>query len=697
MLWPKKDKHKKFKSPGSKRLIAIDSFIDNSLYKLKTILLNFWDMLLNSVARYRITTGFCRVLIEITDEALSFLLIFTALFTLFATSILQVTKSDWYNKDQYSITFLDRYNKFLGYRGTIKSQNVPISQMPPYVIKAVLATEDRRFFYHYGIDLYGLTRAVSQNLAQGGVVQGGSTLSQQLAKNMFLSNERTLVRKIKEAVLALWFERNYNKKQILQMYLNNAYMGGGTFGINSAAKFYFGKDIRQVNLAEAAMLAGLFKAPSKYAPHIHPQAAKDRADVVLSNLVNSGFMNESEVKEARAHPAIAIKAPTLTSPDYFLDYAYEQIKNMKDQFSERSLIVQTTLDPKLQDAAQAAVQYHIQEYGQTYNVHQAAVVVLANDGSLRAMIGGKDYSESHFNRAVNGGRQAGSAFKPYVYAVMMERGLTPQSTVIDEPINWGGWAPRNDNGRFIGQVNLTTALAYSINSVPVRLTYEILHGDTQPIRDLVKNMGVTSNILAHKTMVLGTSNMTALDQATGFNVLANGGRVGNRHLFLKISATNGKLLWLYKANEVPLKQVLSAQSAAYMNQMMTQVVERGSGRRAALPNIAVAGKTGTTQAYRDAWFVGFTGNFTTAVWMGNDNYTPTQRLFGGIVPAMIFHTIMEYAHRNIKLSPLFGVTQTITRPDNEPNEDTIDYGNIGVLSPASTQILSDISKALSNV
>ncbi|WJW80172.1 PBP1A family penicillin-binding protein [Bartonella sp. TP] len=695
MLWPKKNKNKKFKSPGSDKLIAIDSLIDDSLFKIKNSTAVAWGILLNTIERYRLT-GFLRAVIEITDEALTFLLIFTALFTILATSILQITKTDWYNKDHLSVTFLDRYNKLLGSRGTVQSQNVAIDQMPPYVVKAVLATEDRRFFYHYGIDLYGLSRALSQNLAQGGVVQGGSTLTQQLAKNMFLSNERTLVRKVKEAVLALWFERNYDKKQILQMYLNNAYMGGGAFGINAAAKFYFGKDIRQVSLAEAAMLAGLFKAPSKYAPHIHPEAAKERADVVLSNLVNSGFMNESEIKEARAHPAQAIVTTPFTSPDYFLDYAYEKIKEMQDKFNEHSLIVQTTLDPNIQEAAQAAVQYHLQQYGKSYNVSQAAVVVLSNDGSLRAMIGGKDYGESHFNRAVHGGRQAGSAFKPYVYAVVMERGLTPDTTIVDAPINWGGWAPRNDNGRFIGRINLTTALAYSINSVPVRLTYEFLHGDTQPIRDLIKNMGINADILAHKTMVLGTSNMTTMDQATGFNVFANGGRAGNRHLFLKISSGSGRLLWLYNGQENPMRQVMSAQSAAYMNQMMTQVVTRGSGHRAALENIPVAGKTGTSQAYRDAWFVGFTGDYTTAVWMGNDNYSPTNRLFGGILPAMIFHTIMEYAHRNIKLHPLFGVAQNISRPSNEPNEDTINYGNLGVLSPVSTDILEDINKALTH-
>lgn len=680
------------KNPRRKdKLLAIDSYINNSLYTIKSWLSQLWGIALIVFDRYRIY-GFKKFFIDVSSELLNLGTLGITIFSLIGSATLFITNSDWHNKDNLSVTFLDRYNNVIGQRGSMSAQSVPLNEMPPYVIKAVLATEDRRFFSHRGLDFWGLGRALTQNVEKGGVVQGGSTLTQQLAKNMFLSNERTLARKVKEAFLAIWLEANYSKKQILQMYLDNAYMGGGNFGIAAASKFYFNKDIRKVTLAEAAMLAGLFKAPSKFAPHIHPLAAQERANVVLNNLVESGFMNESEVAEARRHPAVTSATESQQSPDYFLDYAYEEVKKLNIKFPTQHIIVQTTLDSKIQTIAQQTVKRYLQYYGNGYHVSQAAVVVLANNGSLRAMVGGKDYDESHFNRATHGERQVGSSFKPYVYALALNQGLTPDSIVLDEPINWGGWEPHNDNNRYLGRVNLTTALAYSLNTVAVRLAHDVLHGDTTAIYNFVKSMGIEGNILKHKTMVLGTSNMTALDQATGYNVFANGGMAGNRHIFLRINTSDGKLIWSYSPQK--MYRVLSAQSTAYLNQMMTQVVEKGSGRRAVIAGINVAGKTGTTQSFRDAWFVGYTGNFTTAVWMGNDNYRPTNRLFGGILPAMIFRSIMQEAQKTVMPAQLYGVSAPSMRPNNL--QSNASYSDLGILSPTSTNVIRNIAKELAN-
>lgn len=677
------------KDKKPKNLLDIDAKIDTALFKIKNFIARFWSINLIILHRYNVA-GFKAFIVEFLSESLTIGAIGLTILAMLGTSILQITKTDWHNKHSFSVTFLDRYNNVIGQRGIMNSQSVPIEQMPSYVIKAVLATEDRRFYSHFGLDFWGLARAFTQNMYSNSVVQGGSTLTQQLAKNMFLTNKRTLPRKIKEAFLALWLEANYNKKQILQMYLDNAYLGGGNFGINAACEFYFGKPVQQITLAEAAILAGLFKAPSKFAPHIHPEASRARTNVVLDNLVNSGLMNESEVEQARQHPAHIIGKDRQTAPNYFLDYAYEEIKKLGINFPVNHVIVQTTLDKHIQQIAEDTVKTTLDNYGKQYDVSQAALVVLANNGALRAMIGGRDYDESSFNRATKGERQVGSSFKPYVYAMALERGLTPQSIVLDAPINWGGWAPHNNNNRYIGHITLETALTYSINTVAVRLAYEVLHRDIMPIYNFVKSIGIEGNILKHKTMVLGTSNMTPLDQATGFNVFANGGMTGNRHLFLKVSTASGKILWQYKAQ--PMRRVLSARSSAYLNQMMTQVVEKGSGHRAAIPGLAIAGKTGTTQAFRDAWFVGFSGNFTTAVWMGNDNDKSTNRLFGGILPAMIFHQIMLEAHKTVKLQPLYGF-----KFSNTPNLQLEDqFSSVGILSPASTNILHNMVKAFNH-
>ncbi|WP_019223712.1 transglycosylase domain-containing protein [Bartonella rattaustraliani] len=689
--------HKPFQSPT---LIKFDALFDTTLYRLRSANRFFWNKTKVISQSFQIQ-GWKRFIVEILDEALTLGLIAFSFFTVVGIPVFALTKSDWRSPKNFSILFLDQYGNPIGHRGALPETPVPVEEMPDYVIKAVLATEDRRFFDHWGIDLYGLTRAISQNMQAKSVVQGGSTLTQQLAKNLFLTNERTIIRKIKEAYLALWLETNFSKKQILQLYLDRAYMGGNNFGIASAAKFYFGKNIRNVSLSESAMLAGLFKAPSKYAPHRHLFAAQTRANVVLSNLVNGEFMTKSQIINAHRHPANTVPQRDNNQPDYFLDWVFEEVKKMSDQLPSHTLIVQTTLDPNIQKAAEESITYHLQQYGQQYRVTQAAAVILDNNGAVRAIVGGVDYNKSQFNRATQGGRQPGSSFKPYVYAAAMEHGLSPSTMVLDAPIHWGGWSPKNNSGRYLGKIDLATALAFSINTVPVYLTYKYLNRDTQPIIDLIKNMGIKAHILSHKTMVLGTSNMTPLDQATGFNVFANGGMAGNRHSFTKIRTIDGRVIWDFEHDGKKPYRVLSGQSAAYMNQMMVGVTTRGSGKRAALPMTLVAGKTGTSQSYRDAWFVGFTGNYTGAVWMGNDDFSPMNRAFGGGVPAMIWHRIMFSAHQNIMLKQLYGVKDSLLpyQPPTLPSHNDADTTpSIAYTpSPKTLKIIQQIDKDLKNL
>ncbi|WP_455481078.1 transglycosylase domain-containing protein [Bartonella sp. B12(2025)] len=693
----KKKKGQYNKSFHSPALIELDALFDTALYHIRSANSFFWNKA-KITSQYFHIQGWKRFIVEILNEILTLGLIGFTLFTIVGISILELTKKDWYVPKNFSILFLDRYGNPIGHRGALPTVSVPVEEMPDYVIKAVLATEDRRFFDHWGIDLYGLTRAILQNMQAKSVVQGGSTLTQQLAKNLFLTNERTITRKIKEAYLSLWLEANFSKKQILQLYLERAYMGGSNFGIAAAAKFYFGKNIRDISLSESAMLAGLFKAPTKYAPHSHLFTAQKRANVVLFNLVNSGFMTKSQIINAHRHPARAITKIKNDQPDYFLDWAFNEVKKISDQLPSHTLIIQTTLDPDIQKAAEESIAYHLHQYGQQYRATQAATVILDNNGAVCAIVGGLDYNKSQFNRATQGGRQPGSSFKPYVYATAMEHGLSPSTIVLDAPINWGGWSPKNNSGRYLGKVDLATALAFSINTVPVYITYQYLNRDTQPIIDLIKNMGIHAHILSHKTMVLGTSNMTPMDQATGFNVFANGGMAGNLHGFTQIMTTDGHVVWNFEHNGNRPHRVLSGQSAAYMNQMMVGVTTRGSGKRAALPMTLVAGKTGTSQSYRDAWFVGFTGNYTGAVWMGNDDYSPMNRAFGGGVPAMIWHRIMLYAHQNIMLKQLYGVKDSLlhyqphTLPSHNDSElaPKIPY----TLSPKTLNIVRLINKDL---
>ncbi len=622
------------------RLLGVDSWINSSLHEAGHGLVDGYERLCIFMHRFK-AEGIRRWVFEFLSESYSLGVVGALVLLAFAIPAFDEIGKDWRTQSDFAVTFLDRYGNVIGRRGILQDDTVELEDLPDNLIKAVLATEDRRFFQHFGIDFMGTFRALVENARAGGVVQGGSSITQQLAKNLFLSNERTLQRKIKEAYLALWLEANLTKREILKLYLDRAYMGGGTFGVGAAAEFYFGKKAQDLDLAECAMLAGLFKAPTKYAPHINLPAARGRANEVLSNMVQAGFMTEGQVIGARRHPATAVERSQTASADYFLDWAFEQVKSHVDG-KDKVLIARTTLDMRLQKAAEAAIESTLRESGEAYNVRQAALVSLEpDDGAIRAMVGGRDYGVSTFNRAVNALRQPGSSFKPYVYATALETGkFTPDTMVVDAPISIGNWTPQNYGRSYKGRLTLRNALRQSLNTVAVRLSVAT---GRQPIADLAARMGVSTPLKVTRSMALGSSEVTVLDQATGYSAFANGGyRIDPRGL-VDIRTTSGKVVYDANANPRPRERVLKESTVLGMIDMMHTVVEAGTGRRARLPGINVAGKTGTTNAYRDAWFVGYTGNFTTAIWFGNDNYEPTRRLTGGVLPAATWAKYMRVA------------------------------------------------------
>jgi penicillin-binding protein 1A len=575
----------------------------------------------------------------------------------------ETSDDDWLKKSELAVTFLDRYGNEVGSRGIKHNDAIPLEEFPDHLIKAVLATEDRRFYEHVGIDPSGLFRAMSANARAGGVVQGGSSITQQLAKNLFLSNERTIERKVKEAFLATWLETRLSKNEIFKLYLDRAYMGGGTFGVDAAAQFYFGKSARDVNLAEAAMLAGLFKAPGRFAPHINLPAARARANVVLDNLVEAGFMTEGQVFGARRNPANVVDRRDERSPNYYLDWAFDEVKKIVDTLpksvTERVFVVRTALDVNIQRNTDAVVESKLREYGHEYGAKQSATVVMDIDGAVRAMVGGKDYGQSQFNRATDALRQPGSSFKPYVYAVALSEGFKPTSVVVDSPVCIGNWCPHNYSNSYSGSMTITQALVRSINMIPVKLSISLGNGNPKvgraKIIQLAKKMGLRTALNDTPSLPIGAAEVTVLDHTGAYATFPNLGKAVAPHAVLEMRTGPGELIWRFDRDGKKPDQVLRPQVALEMNQIMNKVVEEGTGRRAILDGIKAAGKTGTTNAYRDAWFVGYTGNYVCGVWVGNDDYAPTRKMTGGSLPAMIWHDIMAYAHQGVELKNIPGV------------------------------------------
>ena len=546
------------------------------------------------------------------------------------------------------ITVLDAKGRMIARRGLTQGAEVAVGELPPYVGNAFIAVEDRRFRYHFGIDPMGLARAAYADLKEGAFVQGGSTLTQQLAKNLFLKPDRTLERKIEEAILAVYLELRYSKDEILTLYLNRVYFGAGVYGIGAASERFFAKPARQLTLTEAAILAGSVKAPSRYNPEASPDAALARASLVLQAMEDSGFI------DARARRAAAATRPKIAhsfatpGAGYFVDYVVSQVSSFVGKPKER-LIVETTLDLGLQDAAEKAVDRGLAKDGVKLAATQGALVAMTLDGGLRAFVGGRSYDDSPFNRAADAKRQPGSAFKPFVYLAALEYGHRPDDEVFDGPVRIGKWRPGNYEGEYEGRITLAHALAHSSNSAAVQLTNEV--GAANVVR-VAHRLGVSGELHAVPSLALGTSEVTPLELTAGYAAFANGGTGIIPYAIVRIRTVSGKVL--YKRREPGLGRVMSPEANAEMTEMMTGTVLDGTGRAAALKDRPVAGKTGTSQDYRDAWFVGFSADYVTGVWIGNDGGAPMKKATGGGLPARIFKGFMEDAERELPARPLVG-------------------------------------------
>lgn len=536
-------------------------------------------------------------------------------------------------------------------RGEMPGANMALKDLPSYLPKAFIAIEDRRFYSHFGIDPTGIARAIVANLMHRGVSQGGSTLTQQLAKNLFLTQERTLQRKLQEAELALWLERKYSKAEILELYLNRVYFGSGAYGVEAAAQRYFGKSAKNVTLAEAAMLAGLVKSPSRLAPNRNPEGAEKRAQTVLSAMAEVKFITDAQAQAAIAHPAHAVNPAGAGTINYVADWISEVLDDLVGQI-DQNIVVETSIDPKLQSVAEAAIIDELATKSVKFNVSQGALVAMTPSGAVRAMVGGRNYAESQFNRAVTAKRQPGSAFKPFVYLTALEAGLTPDTVRPDAPLDVKGWKPENYSREYFGPVTLTRALAMSLNTVAVRLGIEV--GPANVVRT-AHRLGIASKLEANASISLGTSEVSVTELVGAYAAFANGGFAASPHVVNRIRTPEGKILYARRADP-PLK-VIDPAYVGMMNSMMHETLVTGTARKADIPGWSAAGKTGTSQDFRDAWFVGYTAHLVTGVWLGNDDNSPTKKATGGGLPVEVWTRFMKAAHQNVSPAPLPGSYQ----------------------------------------
>ncbi len=559
-----------------------------------------------------------------------------------------------------SIVVLDRNGEEIAARGARYGEAVRVEELPDYVVKAFLATEDRRFYQHSGVDLRGTLRAFVANLKSGGVVEGGSTITQQLAKNLFLSPEQTYERKLREALLALWLEGRYEKDEILSLYLNRIYLGAGAYGIESAAKTYFGKSADEISLAEAVMLAGLPKAPSTLAPTQNPFGAEARAKEVLDNLLETKAVTPFEAREARKNPPIITQSARDAGLGYFFDYVAAKARELAGE-EAIDLIVTTTIDQKLQRDAEAAVSSVITTDAKLAGAEQAALVAYDVDGAMRAMVGGASYVESQFNRATQAKRQPGSAFKPFVYVAALENEKTPSTKYVDEEVEVDGWTPQNYSGEFsYKNMRLTEAMAKSVNSVAVQVSEEV---GRAKVVEAAKRLGVKTDIPAVPSIALGATNMTLEDLTSAYLPLARGGLSAEPYAITKIVDQRGTILF-ERADRRP-RALLNAAVSKDMNHLLYQVMDSGTGARAKLGNRVSVGKTGTTNDWRDAWFIGYTAQMTAGVWVGNDNFRPMEKITGGKLPAQIWKNFMIAAHQELPRRAIPGATPAVTYDDEQ--------------------------------
>ena len=569
-------------------------------------------------------------------------LILGGLFAIYcAHSLPDISAIDTIRKQQ-GITIQSADGHTVANYGDVYGEYIPYDQLPKPLIQAVIATEDRRFFEHHGVDFFGIARAMVTNARAGHLVQGGSTVTQQVAKNVFLTPERSLSRKLQEVLLAFWLEARFSKKEIMAIYLNRVYLGAGTYGVDAAAKRYFNKSGRDLNLEESALLAGLLKAPSRYSPASNSTRARDRMHQVLLNMEDAGFLSDKQVAQSLTNYASATGHQSEGGDvRYYTDWVLDDIQNYVSDADE-DLIVTTTFDPALQNKATDALRKIVSEDGPAKRVSQGALVSMRPDGAVVAMVGGMSYSASQYNRASQAKRQPGSSFKLFVYLAALESGMTPETIVTDAPIsmmiNGKLWSPDNDDkNEYRGEIPLHEALRHSLNTVSVRL---ITAMGPERVASMAERLGIP-NVPAYPSIALGAVEATLLEMTGAYAHLPNHGNKVTPYAITSIHTRSGQEL--YKREEQPPVQLLSNGTVEMMNYMLMDVVRHGTGIKAGLAGREAAGKTGTSQDFKDAWFVGFTPQLVTGVWVGNDDNKPMKKIFGGDIPARIWHDYMTAA------------------------------------------------------
>jgi penicillin-binding protein 1A len=563
---------------------------------------------------------------------------------------------------QPSITFLDKQGRIIASYGDIYGQSIQYSDLPKNLINAVIVTEDKRFFFHPGVDLKGIARAAYVNLKARRIVQGGSTITQQLAKNLFLTPERSFTRKLHELILSFWLEMRFSKEQLLSIYLNRVYLGSGTYGVQAASEKYFNKKVEELNLYECALIASLLKAPSKYNPISNQKLSRERTAKVLENMRRNNLISKKKVDAAKLSNKEYDKftsAPKSTR--YFIDWLLPRVKSYLGEINE-DLIIRTTLDVKLQEIAENSVNTITSKYT---SADQSALVALDLKGGVMAMVGGRDYGDTQFNRATQAQRQPGSAFKLFVYLAGLKEGYGPKDEIIDSEININGWSPKNYKKEYLGEISLRDAFSKSINTVAVKLSENI---GRENVIKMARSLGISSPIINSPSLALGTSEVNLLELTAAYDVLANKGNGVFVHGIRSIENKEGKTLFIRKGNG-PGK-VLDTGLVSTMTRMMENTIEVGTGKNAKL-NRPAAGKTGTSQSLRDAWFIGFTSDLVVGVWFGNDDDSPMKNITGGTAPAILWSDFMKKAHLGKPAAKLTTSSDNINRIKNRDKIDKL--------------------------
>jgi len=598
---------------------------------------------------------------------LVWLAIFGAVFFSRFLSSLPDVSSLMTKQPSQDITLLDDQGRLIARRGLMQGALVEVSNLPSYVPNAFIAIEDRRFRDHIGLDPVGLVRAAFENMQAGHVVQGGSTLTQQLAKNLFLDPSRTFERKMQEAMLAIYLEQRYSKDQLLTLYLNRVYFGAGAFGIEAAAERFFGKHAAELTLPEAAMLAGSVKAPGKYNPLDDTDASEDRARVVLKAMQDAGFIDAAKRTDAETTRPHVVRGSGHAGSGYFTDWVVAQIQGYIGDNAD-PIVVETTFDLDLERRAEIAVDKGLALEGEKLDAGQAALVAMTPDGAVRAMVGGRSYAQSPFNRATEAMRQPGSAFKPFVYLTAFERGRKPSDLMNDTPIDIHGWKPDDYEGKYEGEITLTRAFAKSSNSVAAQLMAEL---GPLAVAHTARALGIVSHLDLNDSLALGTSSVTPLELTSAYVPFANGGRSALPFGIVRIRTQSGKVLWSRKSSGA--ERIIATEPEQAMTALMAETVTTGTGKAARLDDRPSAGKTGTSQDFRDAWFVGFSADLVCGVWIGNDDNAPMKHATGGGLPAHIFKSFMQQAEAGLPVRPLPGASQTPAPPAAEENDSSFSH------------------------